>query len=106
MSSNIYRVLALVYMKAPCTEEEWRCIANDFKELWDMSHTIGAIDGKHIRIDFPKNTCSYYHNYKDFFSLVLLAVCDARYIFTLVDVGQYESNNDSGVLKSSGIWNV
>ena len=38
---------------------------------------------------------------KTFFSLVLLAVCDARYTFTLVDAGQYGSNNDSGVLKNS-----
>jgi len=33
--------------------------------------------------------------------LVLLAVCDARYCFTLIDVGQCGSNNDSGVLANS-----
>ena len=37
-------------------------------------------------------------NYKSFFSMVFLTVCDARYCFTLVDVGGYGSNNDSGVL--------
>ena len=43
------------------------------------------------------------YNYKGFFSLVLLAICDARYCFTLIDVGQYGNNNDSGVIRNSPI---
>ena len=38
---------------------------------------------------------------KGFYSLVLLAVCDAKYNFSMVDVRQYGSNNDSGVLNNS-----
>ena len=30
-----------------------------------------------------------------------MAICDARYVFTLVDIGSYGSNNDSGVLLNS-----
>ena len=30
-----------------------------------------------------------------------MAVCDANYCFTIIDLGQYGSNNDSGVLASS-----
>ena len=37
------------------------------------------------------------------YSLVLLAVCDAKYNFTMVDVGQYGSDNDSGVLINSEV---
>ena len=33
--------------------------------------------------------------------MVLLAICDAKYCFTMCDVGQYGSNNDSGVLLNS-----
>ena len=41
--------------------------------------------------------------YKEFFSLFLLAICDANHCFTLLDVGQYGSNNDSGVLIHSNM---
>ena len=34
----------------------------------------------------------------------MLAVCDARYNFTLIDVAQFGSNNDGGVLKESDLW--
>ena len=39
----------------------------------------------------------------DAFSIVLLAICDANYCFTLVDIGQFGSNNDSRVLANSSI---
>ena len=52
----IYEVLAPIYMKAPIRKEEWRSIVQDFQEIWDMPHTLGAIDGKHIRMDCPKTT--------------------------------------------------
>ena len=99
----IYTVLAPQYMSPPKTESDWKKIAADFKELWNMPHVICAIDGKHVRMECPANTGTLYHNYKGFFSLVLLAICDAKYCFTYVDVGQYGSNNDSGVLANSEI---
>ena len=33
--------------------------------------------------------------------MILLSVCGAKYCFTILDVGQYGSNNDSGVLLNS-----
>ena len=71
-----------------------------------MSHVIGAIDGKHVRIKCPKNTESLYCNNKGFFSPVLLAICDANYCFTLFDVGQYGSNNDRGALIHSNMRGI
>lgn len=35
--------------------------------------------------------------------MILLTVCDAPYCFTLVDVGEYGSNNDCGILSNSKI---
>ena len=84
----LYKVLAPIYLRPPSVEEEWKQISSEFLELWNMPHVIGAIDGKHVAIECPKNTGSIYHNYKGFFSQVLLTVCDAKYKFTFIDVGQ------------------
>ena len=66
-----------------------------------MPHVIGCLDNKHIRIECPKLSGTVYHNCKGFFSIALLAICDPNYCFTLFDLGQFGSNNDSGVLASS-----
>ena len=69
-----------------------------------MPHVIGAIDGKSVTMGCPKNTGSLYHNYKIFFSQILVAVCDARYKFIFIDVGECDSTNGSVVLKKLGAW--
>ena len=35
--------------------------------------------------------------------MILMAICDARNIFTLVDIGSFGSNNDSGEFRNSPI---
>ena len=59
------------------------------------------MDGKHIMIECPKNAGSAYYNYKNFHSIVLLAICVANYCFTFVDIGDYGSTNDASVLSNS-----
>ena len=97
----IWKVLSPIYLRSPSTEQEWKQISNDFEEIWNLPHSIGAIDGKHIATECPKKSGSKYFSCKGFFSLVLLAICDAKYCFTFVDIGQYDSGNNSGVLKLS-----
>ena len=99
----MYSCLSELYLSPPSSQTDWQMISTDFEEIWNLPHVVGAIDGKHVRIQCPNKTGSLYHNYKGFFSLVLLAICDARYCFTMYDVGHYGSNNDSGVLAKSKI---
>ena len=70
--------LAPEYVSMPTSAEGWLVVSKHFQEKWDLPHVIGALDGKHIRIRCPNKTGSLYHNYKAFFSMVLLAVCDAN----------------------------
>ena len=89
------------YVKPPTSVDDWKKISADFNELWNMPHCLGALDGKHVGIRKPASSGSLWYNYKGFFSMVILGICNARYCFSYVDVGEYGSNNDSGVLKNS-----
>ena len=100
-SIAIYDQLKENYLRAPNSEEDWLRISKTFEEIWNMPNVIGAIDGKHVRMQCPKFSGTQYYNYKGFYSLVLMAVCDANYCFTMFDVGQFGSNNDSEVLENS-----
>lgn len=86
------------------SEERWLDIAASFEKFANFPHCIGAIDGKHIRIVQPSHSGSMFYNYKGYFSIVLLGMCDADYKFTYVDVGAYGKSSDSGIFKNSSLY--
>lgn len=61
---------------------------------------IGAVDGKYIEIAKPDVSGSLYYNYKNYFSIILMAICDANYCFTCIKVGAYGGSSDSNVFKN------
>ena len=87
-----------IYLKQP-THAEWKRIAARYHEKWQFPNCIGALDGKHVRMVAPNNSGSVYYNYKGTFSIVLLAICDADYRFTIVDVGASGHKSDAGILR-------
>ncbi|CAG2247311.1 unnamed protein product [Mytilus edulis] len=99
----IWRSLNTEYLKAPTTGQEWLNIEEGFSGTWNFPHCIGAIDGKHVTIQSPANSGSNFFNYKKSFSIVLLAVCDADYNFTMIDVGCPGRFSDGGIFSNSKI---
>ena len=48
-----------------------------FSRFWgtlESAPIIGVIEGKHVEIEYPKNSSTLYHNCKGFLSLVILAI--------------------------------
>lgn len=68
---------------------------------WDFPNCVRALDGKHIAIECPANSGSNCYNYKKFYSLVFMALCDSRYCFTIVDIGNYGRDNDAHIFNNS-----
>lgn len=79
-------------------------VAEQFKTRWNFPHVLGALDGKHIRINCPPGSGSYFYNYKMFYSIILMAVVNAQYEFIFVDVGAEGKASDGGVWKKTSLF--
>lgn len=97
---EIWNTLQPEYMPSP-TEETWIQSEKGYRETWNFPNCVGSIDGKHIAIKCPKNSGSEYFCYKKFFSVVLLAIVDPCYKFTVIEVGSYGSHSDSSIFENS-----
>ena len=87
----------------PASEQEWTAVADQYEERWNFPNCIGSMDGKHIMIKQPRNSGSYFFNYKGNFSIVLLALVDANYRFIYVNVGCNGRISDGGVFRASSL---
>ncbi|XP_031664191.1 uncharacterized protein LOC116358145 [Oncorhynchus kisutch] len=102
VAQAIWDCLVGEYMPVP-KEEDWRTIAAEFLERWNFPNCLGSIDGKHVVIQAPPCSGSQFYNYKDTYSVVLLAVVDAIYCFRVVDVRAYGKGSD-GVTLRDCLW--
>lgn len=89
----------------PQSEQEWLEVARGFETKWQFPHCLGAIDGKHVKIQSPINSGSEFYNYKHNFSIILLAVADSDYNFLFADVGTHGRMSDGGVFNDSILYN-
>ncbi|XP_019221994.1 protein ANTAGONIST OF LIKE HETEROCHROMATIN PROTEIN 1 [Oreochromis niloticus] len=100
VATAIWDCLVDDFMAVP-SQGDWRSIAEEFQERWHFPLCCGALDGKHVQTKAPPNSGSMFYNYKGTFSIVLLAVVDARYRFRVIDVGGYGRTSDGGILANS-----
>jgi hypothetical protein len=84
------------------SKEDWKRISFDFWNIWNYPKCLGGLDGKHVTIIAAPNSGSLYFNYKRI-SIVLLALVNAKYNFTAVDIGSYEKHGDGGVFGKSNL---
>ncbi|XP_003738464.1 protein ANTAGONIST OF LIKE HETEROCHROMATIN PROTEIN 1-like, partial [Galendromus occidentalis] len=89
------------FIQMPSSEEEWKVVMQEFALRWQFPNACGAIDGKHVTIRCPPKSGSEFFNYKKSFSIISLAVVDARYNFLYIDVGTNGRVNDAGVFEKS-----
>ncbi len=87
----------------PTTPDDWIVIANTNSRDWQYHHCLRAIDGKHVAIRKPMNAGSYYYNYKNFHSIVLMALVDGDCKFTWVEVGANGTSLDAQILEDCGL---
>jgi len=59
---GIWKALHEVYLRCPKSCDEWKVIAKEFEMEWNFPDCLGALDGKHIAIDCPRNGGSNYFN--------------------------------------------
>lgn len=101
----LWKVLQPEHMPVPTTEM-FENISEEYYKVWNFPNCIGALDGKHVRIKCPSYSGSLYYNYKHYFSIVLQGVCDAKYRFTMIDVGGYGRQSDGGTFQSSNMYKL
>ena len=89
------------YVMCPTTPDAWKEVEREFRVRWHVPHAIGALDGKHIAIKKPKNSGTLYHNYKGFFSVVMLALVDGEYKFRWLDIGTEGLCSDAQIFSCS-----
>ena len=88
------------YIDAPSCSHDWKKIADGFEKRWNFPNCIGAIDGKHVVMQAPPRSGSLFYNYKGSHSIVLMAVVNANYQFSFVDIGDLGGQSDGGVFSS------
>ena len=76
-------------------------------QRWQFPCCWGAIDGCHIPIKCPPGglqSCTEYHNFKNFYSVVLMAMVDSSYRFTWGSCGFPGNSHDSVIFMSTDLW--
>lgn len=91
----------------PKSEEDFKSKMVDMEELWQFPCCWAAIDGCHMPMKCPPGgleSCKEYHNFKNFYSIVLMALVDSHYRFVWASCGFPGNSHDALVFKSTDLW--
>ncbi|XP_064469812.1 putative nuclease HARBI1 [Ornithodoros turicata] len=85
------------------TQEEMNRQVESFEAALGFPQAMGALDGCHFPVSPPKEFAPDYHNYKGWYSIILLALADHKYQFRYVNVGSPGRCHDSHVYHRSSL---
>ena len=88
----------------PKTEHEWLAVAKQYQALWNFQHAVGAIDGKRVVLQCPRNSASEYFNYKNALQYFTLSFSGADYNYLFVDAGCEGRISDNGVFTNTELY--
>ena len=77
------------------------------EELWQFPCCWAAVDGCHIPIKCPPGgpeSCKEYHNFKNFYSVIMMGLVDAHYRFICGTCGFPGNSHDSIIFQSTNVW--
>ncbi|KAH6936453.1 hypothetical protein HPB50_017562 [Hyalomma asiaticum] len=75
----------------------------EFQAVCGFPQGVGALDGCHIPVSPPKEHATDYYNYKGWYSIVLLALVDHKYLFRYVNVGSPGRCHDAYMYRQSAL---
>jgi hypothetical protein len=91
----------------PSNTEQINAKIIDMEQLWQFPCAWGVVDGCHLPI-----VCSSgghearkeYHNFKNFYSIVMMAIVDAKDRFVWASICFPGNSHDSVILQSTQLW--
>lgn len=92
-----------IFIKFP-TGIELDRVTQGYRHKWGFPNAGGAIDGTHIPIIAPVDSRPDYYNRKGWYSMVLQATVNDRYMFTDAYIGWPGSVHDARIFTNSGIY--
>ena len=96
-----------VSVHMPKMEDEFKEKILDMEELWRFPFSWAAVDGCHSPVKCSpggSEARKEYHKFKNFYSIVLMALVDAKYWFIWGGCGFPGNSHDSIILQSTPLW--
>ncbi|KAK0420659.1 hypothetical protein QR680_014814 [Steinernema hermaphroditum] len=103
-ASEAFASIVYEQIRWPCPAQ-FEDISREFYEKWNFPYCLGALDGKHFRVECPSKSGASYYCYKYFYSIIMLALVDANYRFIWVDIGGEGRSGDAQLYNSSSLSN-
>ena len=91
----------------PKNQGDFSNMMGEMDSEWQFPFAFSAIDGSHLPMKCPPGgpeAMKQYHNFKNFYSIILLALVDPKYRFIWASVGAPGNTHDSTLFQSTSLW--